>query len=123
MEAKGSFEVKLAPQNDSEAPAGRMIIDKSYSGDFVGSGKGQMLSKRTPSGSAVYSAIEEVEGRISDLSGSFTLIHSGSMSSEGQNLQIKIVSGSGTGDFKNISGTLDIFQADGNHSYVLNYSL
>ncbi len=123
MEAKGTFEVKLDPQSDLEAPAGRMIINKSYSGDFVGTGKGQMLSKRTPSGSAVYSAIEEVEGTTSDLSGSFTLIHLGSMSSEGQSLEVKIVNGSGTGDFENISGTLDIIQADGNHSYVLNYSL
>lgn len=123
MEAKGTFEVKLDPQSDSKAPAGRMLIDKSYSGDFVGNGKGQMLSKRTTSGSAVYSAIEEVEGHISELSGSFTLIHLGAMSSKGQSLEVKIVNGSGTGDFENISGTLDIIQADGNHLYVLNYSL
>lgn len=123
MEAKGSFEVKLEPQIDEKAPAGRMLIDKKYSGDFVGSGKGQMISKRTPSGSAVYSAIEEIEGQISDLSGSFTLVHNGSMSSAGQSLEVKIVPGSGTGDFEGITGTLEIIQSGGSHSYVLNYSL
>ena len=123
MEAKGPFEVNLNPQQDETAPAGRMLIDKKYSGDFIGRGTGQMLSKRTPTGTAVYTAIEEVEGNISDLSGSFTLVHVGLMSSNSQNLDIQIVEGSGTGDFEGIKGTMTINQSDGEHFYVLSYTL
>ena len=47
MSATGIFEVNLDPQNDENAPAGRMIIDKKYSGALVGKGIGQMISKRT----------------------------------------------------------------------------
>jgi len=121
-QAKGSFSVKLEPQDDG-MPAGRMLLDKQYSGDFIGHGKGQMLSKRTPSGVAVYSAIEELSGQMSGLTGGFTLMHVGSMSSESQSLDIKIVDGSGTGDFENITGTLEIIQRDGEHYYQLNYQL
>lgn len=54
MSEKGKFEVSLAPQKDDDAPAGRMIINKSYLGDIVGSAVGQMISKRTDGGSAIY---------------------------------------------------------------------
>lgn len=47
MTAKGTFDVDLQPQDDADTPAGRMVIDKTYSGDMTGSGKGQMISKRT----------------------------------------------------------------------------
>ena len=50
MYAKGKFEVSLSPQKDEEAPAGRMIINKSYQGDIEGTGVGQMISKRIEGG-------------------------------------------------------------------------
>ncbi len=123
MQAKGEFDVQLDPQNDEEAPAGRMVIKKEYSGDFVGVGTGQMLSKRTALGAAVYSAIEEVEGCLGEKKGAFTLVHSGYMTKEEQSLEIKIVPGSGDGDFKTISGSLEIIQEEGKHRYVLNYDI
>ena len=52
MPAKGTFEVNLEPQKDENTPAGRMIIAKTYNGDLIGSGIGQMISKRTAGGSA-----------------------------------------------------------------------
>jgi hypothetical protein len=122
MIAKGTFEVKLEPQTD-EFPAGRLTIDKHYYGDMIGTGKGQMISKRTESGHAVYSAIEEVDFSIEDKKGGFTLHHNGKISKEGQLLSIEIVEGSGFGDFKTISGSMSIVQTDGNHHYELNYHL
>ena len=44
MNASGSFDVELEPQNDQEFPAGRMTIRKQYSGDLEGTGIGQMFS-------------------------------------------------------------------------------
>ena len=86
MSAKGKFEVNLLPQENDEAPAGRMIINKSYQGGIVGSGVGQMISKGTESGTAVYYAIEEFTGSVKGKTGAFTLIHKGHMSKESQSL-------------------------------------
>lgn len=123
MSAAGTFQVSLDPQIDEDAPVGRMVINKKYEGDLVGTGIGQMISKRTESGIAVYSAIEEYKGTVDGKIGGFTLIHNGYMSNETQSLEVKILDGSGVGDLKNISGTLEIIQAAGKHDYVLNYQL
>jgi|GEM_PF-1000134 len=123
MSVTGIFEISLEPQNDENVPAGRMLIDKKYSGGLVGSGLGQMISKRTKTGSAVYSAIEEFEGSLDGKKGAFTLVHYGEMSAEGQKLNVNIVAGSGSGELENISGSLEIIQEDKTHKYVLNYKL
>ena len=121
MSAKGSFTVNLAPQKD-DAPAGRMVIDKNYTGDLTGSGVGQMISKRTD-GSSAYFAIEEVKGTLNGKNGSFTLLHSGFMNKDSQSLDVEILEGSGDGELSDISGTMSIIQEDGQHSYVLEYKL
>ena len=123
MSAKGKFEANLVPQKDDEAPAGRMIIKKSYQGDIEGNGVGQMVSKRTESGTAVYFAIEEFSGTVNGKSGAFTLIHKGYMNKESQSLEVVILDGSGSGELKNISGSMSIAQDGDNHTYELNYKL
>lgn len=123
MFASGAFEVQLDPQQDDHAPAGRMIISKTYTGALEGTGKGQMISKRTSNGVAVYSAIEEFDGKVDGKKGGFTLIHNGYMSSEGQSLEIKILKGSGSGQLEKISGEFEIIKKDGAHEYELKYEL
>lgn len=123
MSATGMFEVSLDPQNDEDAPVGRMIIDKKYSGALVGTGIGQMISKRTESGAAVYSAIEEFEGLLEGKKGTFTLVHYGEMSAAGQKLEVNIIAGSGSGELENISGSMEIIQENKTHRYVLKYKL
>ena len=123
MLASGKFEVNLEPQTDDRFDSGRLLIEKQYRGDFIGIGRGQMLSKRTASGTAVYSAIEEVEGKLDNKQGGFTLFHNGFMSPSKRSLEIVIVEGSGTGDLEGISGKLDIEQVDGLHKYTLNFEL
>ncbi|MBL4670690.1 MAG: DUF3224 domain-containing protein [Arenicella sp.] len=123
MSVKGSFDVAMEPQKDSDAPVGRMLIKKQYSGGLSGSGTGQMLSKQTESGTALYLAIEEFEGSLDGKVGSFTLVHNGFMSAEIQTLEVKILQGSGSGALENISGSMEIIQADGGHQYTLSYGL
>jgi len=123
MSVKGSFDVAMEPQKDSDAPVGRMLIKKQYSGGLSGSGTGQMLSKQTESGTALYLAIEEFEGSLDGKVGSFTLVHNGFMSAEIQTLEVKILQGSGSGALENISGSMEITQADGGHQYTLSYGL
>ncbi len=123
MAAEGKFDIKLTPQEDQDTPAGRMTILKDYSGDMVGIGVGQMISKRTAQGASVYAAIEEFSGSLEGKQGSFTLFHNGFMTAEKQSLEVIIVDGSGTGELSNIQGSLTIIQESGEHSYILNYQL
>ena len=123
MDAKGTFEVNLTPQDDADSPAGRMVIDKNYLGDMNGSGIGQMISKRTESGTAVYYAIEEFSGSVESKSGAFTLVHKGYMSKESQSLKVVILEGSGSGELENISGSMVIVQDANGHTYELTYEL
>ncbi|WP_210560403.1 DUF3224 domain-containing protein [Psychrosphaera aestuarii] len=123
MTAKGNFEIDLKPAQDEQNPAGRMLINKVYSGDLQGKGSGQMLSKRTESGASAYSAIEEFQGNIGGKTGGFTLVHNGYMTPSEQKLEIIVLSGSGTGELAGITGTMDIIQTNGGHHYVLSYEL
>ncbi|WP_448211027.1 DUF3224 domain-containing protein [Colwellia sp. MEBiC06753] len=123
MKATGTFEVNVTPQHDTNCPAGRMLLNKVYSGDITGTGSGQMISKRMENGHAVYFAIEEVTATIAGHSGSFTLLHSGKMTPQGQTLSIEIMPNSGTKALSTISGSCDIQQENGVHHYHFDYQL
>lgn len=124
MTAKGSFELQLAPQVDEGFPAGRMTIDKTYSGDLDGKGLGQMLSERTAvEGSAGYVAIEHFKGTLGGRSGTFSLQHTGTMNKGASSLSVTVIPDSGTGDLAGLSGEVAIDITEGQHYYVMNYTL
>jgi hypothetical protein len=123
MTAKGTFDINLEQQEDQSTPAGRMLINKTYSGGLVGTGIGQMISKRTENGASVYYAIEEFTGAVEGHSGAFTLVHNGFMDKDSHTLDIQILSGSASGELANIKGSLTITQEDGVHAYELSYQL
>jgi hypothetical protein len=123
-QAKGTFDVKMAPQADDTADVGRMTLDKTFHGDLEASSIGQMIAVRTPTeGSAGYVAMERVTGTLDGKKGSFALQHFGTMNRGKQHLRIEIVPDSGTDGLAGISGTLDIIIEKGAHSYVLYYTL
>ncbi len=98
-QAKGTFAVKLTPEEDKTGDAiiGRMTIDKQFSGDLEGTSKGLMVMVGTPvQGSAGYVAIEKVSGTVQGRSGSFYLQHSGLMRRGEGELTIHVVPDSGT---------------------------
>ncbi len=125
--ARGTFEVKVAPQaTDAEGDAtlGRMSIDKQFHGDLEGTSKGQMLTAGTAvKGSAGYVAIERVSGTLDGRTGSFVLQHSGMLARGVPQLSIVVVPDSGTNELAGISGSLTITMSDGKHSYDLDYTL
>ena len=128
MHAKGTFEVKLAPQPAQEgvgdASIGRMGLDKQYSGDLEATGKGQMLAIRSAvEGSAGYVALEKVSGTVQGRSGAFALQHSGTMARGVPQLMVSIVPDSGSDELQGLAGTLTITQSDGKHFYDLEYTL
>lgn len=74
-------------------------------------------------GSAGYVAIEHFMGSVSGRSGSFVLQHSGVMNRGDAQLTVTIVPDSGTKELAGISGTLEIDNDQGQHSYLLDYQL
>ena len=125
--ASGTFEVKLAPQQDDaakEAGLGRMTIDKTFLGDLAATSKGQMLAAMTEvKGSAGYVAIERVTGTLHGQTGSFVLQHNGIMNRNVPELSVIVVPDSGTDALKGLSGKMSINIVDGKHFYEFEYSI
>lgn len=102
----------------------RNVVRKEYSGDMAGASEAQMIAAFTGTpGSAAYVAIEHFTGSVGGKSGSFVLQHSGVMNKGDAELTVTIVPDSGTGELTGISGTLEIDNDEGRHSYVLDYKL
>ena len=121
--ATGTFEVKMAPLA-TDAPLGRMSLDKRFQGDLQGTGKGEMLAAMTPvEGSAAYVAIEQVSGTLAGRTGTFVLQHTGVMNRGAQHLTITVVPDSGTGELTGLTGRMNIIIAEGKHSYEFEYTL
>jgi Protein of unknown function (DUF3224) len=130
--ATGSFEVKVVPADASaiakEAELGTMTIDKVFSGDLVGTSKGQMLTGATAgSGSMSYVALERVTGKLAGRSGVFLLSHTASMlkgDPKSAVLSITVVPSSGTDELTGLTGKMHITIDDaGHHTYDFEYSL
>jgi len=131
MHARGTFDVKLAPQpsannsdDKSETPLGRMLLDKQFHGDLEATSHGEMLTGgATVKGSGVYVAIERVEGTLEGKHGTFILYHTGVMTRGKPELSIMVAPDSGTGQLVGISGKLNIQIDQGKHSYDFEYTL
>ena len=124
--ARGPLQVKIegAPPflEHEGVKVNRNVVHKEYSGDMVGSSEAQMIAAWTPSpGSAGYVAIEHFTGSVAGRAGSLVLQHSGVMNRGDAHLEVRIVPDSGTADLAGISGTLEIHNDGGKHSYVLHY--
>lgn len=122
--ASGSFDVKLAPLDMQGDTLGRMSINKQFHGPLEASSIGQMLTAgASVKGSAVYVAVERVQGTLDGRTGAFTLHHRGIMDRGQPSLSVLIAPDSGAGELSGISGTLNIRIEGGKHFYDLEYTL
>jgi hypothetical protein len=126
--AKGTFEVKMTPvaMNDKDSLASaRLMGDKTFAGDLVGTSKGEMWTADTGvKGSAGYVAIEKVSGSVRGRSGTFTVLHQGTMKGGGGfDMRLVVVPDSGTGELTGLSGSMSIVIEGGKHFYELDYTL
>jgi hypothetical protein len=126
--AHGTFEVKMTPQaqdyTSENPPLGRLLLDKEFHGNLEGTSQGQMLSAGTAvEGSAVYVAIERVDGTLNGRRGTFALHHTGIMTRGAGELTISVIPDSGTGELVGLTGKMSIDISDGKHSYDFEYSL
>jgi hypothetical protein len=124
--ARGSLQVNI----ESEPPfleqeglkLNRNVVHKEFSGDMVGESVAQMIAAYTGTpGSAAYVAIEHFTGSVDGKSGSLALQHSGVMDRGDARLAVTIVPDSGAGELAGISGSLNIENDEGGHSYALQY--
>ena len=127
--ALGTFEVKVGQlPNDEKVEGltvGRNSLAKQFKGGFEGTSKGEMMGVGTAvEGSAGYVAIERMAGTLKGRTGTFLLLHQGTMKKGGDfKLSIVVVPDSGTDGLTGLSGTMTIIIADGKHSYEFDYTL
>ncbi len=128
VKAEGPFDVELKPL-DGYAPAkhgmksARMSIDKTFSGELTGTSRGEMLSVHAAAGSAAYVAMEQVTGELDGKKGSFVLVHLGTMTADASHLTLEVVPDSGTGELVGLSGSMEINNDNGKHTYVFDYQI
>ena len=129
LQARGTFEVKVAPlPQDEKVPGvavGRMSIDKAWSGDIVGTSKGEMMTAGGEvKGSAGYVAVEMMTVSIKGRSGTFTLLHHATMKDNADfRMNIVVIPDSGTGELAGLAGKLEIIIEGAKHSYRFDYTL
>lgn len=129
MKAIGEFDVNLRAldayaRGKDGVKLGRMSIDKSFRGDFVGTSIGEMLSAMTTvKGSAGYVAIEQVSGSLAGKKGNFVLQHFGTMHKGESSLVLEVVPDSGSGQLLGLSGKMTIKLDEGRHYYEFDYEL
>jgi hypothetical protein len=128
-QAKGTFEVKLTPLPADEKVKGlaveRYSVAKQLAGDLQGSSTAEMMTpKSAVEGSGAYVAVEKVTGTLAGRTGSFLLVHQGTMrKGAGFDLVIKVVPDSATEQLAGLTGTMKIIIEGGKHSYEFDYSL
>lgn len=102
---------------------GRAHYEKTFSGDLEATSSVEMLFA-TGTGGAAYVAIETLRGTLAGRTGTFALLHAGTMQDEDVWARWTIVPGSGTGELAGISGEARIDIApDGAHTMFLDYEL
>ena len=124
----GSFDVKLTPQASDPVEGGatlaRLSLAKQFHGELEATSKGEMISALTSvKGSAVYSAIERVDGTLQGRRGTFVLQHTGIMNRGVPSLVVTVAPDSGTGELAGLAGTMNIRIESGKHFYDFEYEL
>lgn len=119
-----SYEEDPPYEEDSGVNYARMRIRKTFRGDIEAQSTLEMLSVRAENGSAGYVAVERIAGSVHGRSGSFAVLHAGTMAGESQWARWPVVAGSGTGELARIEGEGRIEIAhDGSHQFHLDYEL
>jgi hypothetical protein len=113
------------PYDEGEGAAlGRVHITRRYQGDLEGTGTAELLTARTPEGSAVYLALDRLEVSLGGRRGSFVIQHGGTVTSEGPETWGSVLSGSGTGELRGLRGETQIsVDEDGTHRLALDYEI
>ena len=124
--ARGSFEVNIEPEppflEQDGVSLSRNNVSKRFSGEMAGDSRAQMTAAYTATpGSAGYVAIEHFSGSVHGKEGSLTFQHNGIMDRGEAKLAVTVVPDSGTGELEGVSGTMELNNDEGGHTYVFEY--
>lgn len=125
LNATGAFEVKTTPLPPDPSRPGafpRLAIDKTFTGDLLGTAAGEMTAFQSAAGSA-YVALDRFTGSLLGRQGSFLLTHVGTMRPGEMRMEVKVVPGSATDALAGLEGTLTIRIEAGAHFYVFEGTL
>lgn len=113
------------PYDDGEgAKLARIHIERAFTGALTGSSTAELLTAMTPSGAAVYLALDHVRGTLDGLPGSFVLRHTGTVSDAGSLTEASVVPGSATDALDGLAATGRIeVDNNGSHRLILDYEL
>lgn len=107
----------------------RTHLTKRFDGDIKGESVGDMVMVHINGTPAAYCGFERITGRLADRGGEFLLQHTASAGVEG-GLEIKVVTGSGTGELQGLTGTARIGvsgeasdSSDAGHTVMIDYVL
>jgi hypothetical protein len=126
--ATGSFAIKSSPLDlaDTEKAIGhgRMLFEKTFAGDLVGSSVVSMLGiMNMQLGSGGYVAIEKITATLAGKRGTFLLQHSSQMNRGQPTQSITVVPDSATDDLAGLSGSMTIDIREKQHLYTFEYEL
>lgn len=119
-----AFDVEDAYDVEGDVETGRAHIEKTFTGDLEATSTVEMLSVRVGGAGAGYVGVEKVRGTLEGRSGTFGILHAGTMAGEEVWGRWPLIPGSGTGELAGITGEARIEIApDGAHTLYLDYEL
>jgi hypothetical protein len=103
----------------------RTRIEKTFTGALKATSTVEMLAVQGPDGAgAAYVAIESFHATLAGRTGTFALLHAGTMTAEDMWARWTVVDGSGTGELRGLTGEARIdIASDGAHTLHLDYEL
>lgn len=97
----------------------RVAVKKAFDGALKGESTAQLLMCSGEDGSAGYTVMERVVGKLDGRTGSFVMIHGGTHTPQETSRALGfIMSNSGTGELRGISGTVE-FKSDENGKNII----
>jgi Protein of unknown function (DUF3224) len=128
--AEGTFTVTAWEEStyqelDGKEKLTRASMTFGYTGDLEATGKSETLMFYREDGTAAYTGLERMAGRIGDRSGSFVLHADGAFENGAARTAWQIVDGSGSGDLRGIRGTGSVVALSGQPggTFTLDYDL
>lgn len=95
-------------------------LDKTFTGEIVGTSKVESIMLRLPDGPMAYVGIERFDVKLDGKTGGFVLMHDATMIEGKRVSTLRILEGSGTGELAGITGTGEITPE---HDFNLTYDL
>lgn len=117
MKAQGTYKVKKWEENQyaeisSEMKMAKATVEYSFEGEIEGNGLMEYLlfykyydSNDPHKSSAVYTGLMRFEGKLQGKAGSFVISDQGKFENGLADSSLQIISGSGTGELRGITGT------------------